>query len=132
MTNSDHTKILGIGFAAFAGILLFTFILLLLVTVGVFVGLGITMANETGDNTQAGIGVLGGVFTIIFYGVLGLIWALPPGVAAWKLLKRRKRARFWGIVASIVMLAIFPLGTILGMYGLWFFFIEHGKQISQG
>jgi hypothetical protein len=40
------------------------------VTGGVFVALGITMANDTGDPNQAGFGILGAVFTVIFYGVV--------------------------------------------------------------
>ncbi len=128
MTGSDHNKILAIGLGAFAAIFFFTFFLLLIVTTGVFVALGITFANETGDSKQAGIGILGGVFTIIFYGVLGLICVLPTAMASWKMLKRRKRARLYGIIASIVVVPIFPLGTILGVYGLWFFFSAEGKR----
>ncbi len=128
MTGADHNKILAIGFGAFAAIFFFTFLLLLIVTTGVFVALGITFAKETGDSTQAGIGILGGVFTVIFYGVLGIICVLPTAMAGWKMLKRRKRARLYGIIASIVVVPIFPLGTILGVYGLWFFFSAEGKS----
>ncbi len=130
MTGSDHNKILAIGFGAFAAIFFFTFMLLLVVTTGVFVALGITIAQETGDNMNAGIGILGGVFTIIFYVALGLICVLPTAMAGWKMLKRRKRARLYGIIASIVVLPIFPLGTVLGGYGLWFFFSSEGKQFD--
>ncbi len=122
MTDADHNKILAIGFGAFAAIFFFTFLLLALVSVGVFVALGITFAKESGDPNQAGIGILGAIFTVIFYGVLGLICVLPPGLASWKMLKRKPRARFWGIIAAIVVLPILPLGTMLGGYGLWFFF----------
>lgn len=128
MAGPDHNKILAIGFAAFAAIFFITFLLLLVVTTGVFVALGITFANETGDSKQAGIGILGGIFTIIFYVALGLIFVLPTAVASWKLFKRRKRARFWGIIASILVAPILPLGTILGVYGLWFFFSAEGKR----
>jgi len=128
MTGADHNKILAIGFGAFAAIFFFTFLLLLIVTTGVFVALGITFAKETGDSTQAGIGILGGVFTVIFYGVLGIICVFPTAMAGWKMLKRRKRARLHGIIASIVVVPIFPLGTILGVYGLWFFFSAEGKR----
>jgi hypothetical protein len=129
MTATDHAKILAIGFAAFAAIFFFTFLLLVLVTVGVFVGLGITMANESGDANQAGIGILGAVFTVIFYGVLGLICVLPPALASWKLFKRKPKARLWGIIACIVVLPIIPLGTALGGYGLWFMFSEPGRKL---
>ena len=128
-TPANHAKILGIGFGAFAAILFFTYMLLLLVTVGVFVGLGITMAKETGDPNQAGIGVLGGIFTIVFYGALGLVGVVPTALASWKLLKQKPRARIWGIVASIVLLPILPAGTALGVYGLWFFFGDRGRGI---
>ena len=129
MAGSEHTKILAIGFAAFAVIYLFTFLLLLLVTAGVFVALGITVANETGDANQAGFGILGAVFTVIFYGVLGLICVLPPALASWRLFKQKPKARLWGIIASIVVLPIIPLGTGLGGYGLWYFFSGPGKNV---
>ena len=100
MTGADHIKILAIGFAAFAAILFFTFLLLALVSVGVFVALGITFANESGDANQAGVGILGAIFTVIFYGGLGLVCVLPPALASWKMFKRKPAARFWGIVAA--------------------------------
>ena len=131
MTGSDHNKILAIGFGAFAAIFFFTFMLLLIVTTGVFVALGITFAKESGDNTNAGIGILGGVFTVIFYSVLRIICVLPTAMAGWKMLKRRRRARLYGIIASIVVLPVFPLGSILGGYGLWFFLSAEGKRFYQ-
>lgn len=127
MRADQHNKILAIGFAAFSAIFFFTFVLLLVVSAGVFVALGITFANETGDSKQAGIGILGGVFAIVFYVVLGLIFVLPTAVASWKLFKRRERARSWGIIAAILVAPILPLGTILGIYGLWFFFSAEGR-----
>ncbi|HEX6731723.1 MAG TPA: hypothetical protein VF074_16985 [Pyrinomonadaceae bacterium] len=127
MRADQQNKILAIGFAAISAIYFFTFALLLVVSAGVFVALGITFANESGDSTQAGIGILGGVFAIVFYVVLGLIFVLPTAVAGWKLIKRRNRARLWGIIAAILVAPILPLGTILGIYGLWFFFSAEGK-----
>lgn len=129
MTGADHNKILAIGFAAFAAILFFTFLLLALVSVGVFVALGITFANESGDPNQAGVGILGAIFTLIFYGGLGLICVLPLALASWKMLKRRPGARVWGIIAAIVLLPIIPLGTMLGIYGLWFFLSVQGRNL---
>ncbi|HLN98918.1 MAG TPA: hypothetical protein VK208_10685 [Pyrinomonadaceae bacterium] len=132
MTAADHNKILGIGFGAFAVIFFMTFLLLVVVTSGVFVALGISFAQETGDNTQAGIGILGGVFTLIFYGVLGLIFVLPLALASWKMLKRRRSARLWGIIAAILLIPLLPLGTMLAGYGLWFLFSAEGKRFYAG
>ena len=130
MTGADHNKILAIGFAAFAAILFFTFLLLALVSVGVFVALGVTFANESGDANQAGVGILGAIFTLIFYGGLGLICLLPLALASWKMFKRKPGARLWGIIAAIVLLPILPLGTMLGIYGLWFFFGAQGRNFG--
>lgn len=121
MADANHHKILALGFAGFAAIYLLTFLILVLVTAGVFVGLGITFANETGDNTNAGIGILGAVFSVVFYAILGLIFVLPPAVAGWKLWKG-KRTRAWVVLASLAVLPILPLGTVLGIYGFWFVF----------
>ena len=128
MTAIEHNKILGVGFAAFAAIFAFTFLLLLVVSLGVFVALGISLANETGNGQQAGIGVLGGVVAAIFYGLLGAIFVVPMALASWKMLKRRRNARIWGIIAAILVVTIMPLGTMLGIYGLWFFFSAEGRR----
>lgn len=128
MTVIEHNKILGIGFAVFAAIFAFTFLLLLVVSLGVFVALGISFADETGNGREAGIGVLGGVVAVIFYGVLGAIFVVPMALASRKMLKRRRNARIWGIIAAILVATIIPLGTMLGIYGLWFFFSAEGRR----
>ena len=128
MTVIEHNKILAIGFGVFAAIFAFTFLLLIVVSLGVFVALGITLTNETGNSNQAGIGILGGVVAVIFYGLLGVIFVLPTALATWKMWKRRRNARIWGIIAAILVLPIMPLGTMLGIYGLWFFFSAEGRR----
>jgi hypothetical protein len=128
MTVIEHNKILAIGFGVFAAIFAFTILLLMVVSVGVFAALGITSANDPGGGPGAGIGVIGGVVTIIFYGLLGAIFVLPMASASWKMLKRRRNARLWGIAAAILVAMIIPLGTMLGAYGLWFFFSAEGKR----
>ncbi|MGH9971916.1 MAG: hypothetical protein ACREBG_29560 [Pyrinomonadaceae bacterium] len=47
MTVIEHNKILAIGFAVFAAVFAFTILLLLVISFGVFVALGISFANET-------------------------------------------------------------------------------------
>ena len=127
MTTSEHERVLGIGFGFFAVIIGLTMLLLMIVSFGVFVGVGMTLANETGDSNQAGIGILGAVFTIVFYCALGAVFVLPPALAAWKTLKRRPKARTWAIIAAIVIMPFMPLGTILGIYALWFLFRGQGS-----
>ena len=128
MTVIEHNKMVGIGFAVFAAIFAFTFLLLLVVTLVVFVALGISFANEPGNSQEPNIGIMGGIGTVIFYGLLGTIFVVPTALASRKLLKRRPNARIWGIVAAIVLAPIIPLGTMLGIYALWFFFNAEGRR----
>ena len=128
MTAPEHNKYLAIGFGVFAALFGLTFLLLMFVTLGVFVALGISFANETGDPNQAGIGVLGGVFTVVFYVVLGLILVLPTAVASRKLWKLRWGARGWSIIAAVLVVWAFPVGTFLAIYALWFLFSTEGRK----
>jgi hypothetical protein len=127
MTVIEHNKILAIGFALFSTIFGFTFLLLLVVSLGVFVALGITSANEPGNGPGAGIGIIGGVVTVIFYGCLGAVFVVPTALASRKMWKSRRNARIWGIIAAILVLPIMPLGTMFGIYGLWFFYSAEGR-----
>jgi hypothetical protein len=128
MTAIEHNKILAIGFGVFAAIFAFTFLLLMVVSLGVFAALGITSANDPGNGPGAGIGIIGGVVTVIFYALLGAIFALPTALASRKMLKRGRNARTWGIIAAILVAPVMPLGTLLGIYALWFFFSAEGRQ----
>jgi len=131
MTGVDHSRILAIGNAFFAAIIAFTFVLLMLISVGVLVGMGITFSRETGDTNNAGVGLLGGAFAIVFYSILGVIFAVPQALAAWKVWKRRPRARMWGMISAILLLPVCPLGTALGVYGLWFWLTPEGRNFSR-
>ncbi len=129
MTALEHNKIIGIGFGTFAAICGFTFLLLMLVSLGVFVGLGFSFANESGDIHQAGLGALGGVFAVVFYLVLGVIFVLPLAVASRKMLKRRRGSRVWAIIAALMAIWILPFGTLLAIYALWFCFSADRKDL---
>jgi hypothetical protein len=128
MTAVEHNKIIAIGFGAFAALCGFTFLLLMLVSLGVFVSLGISFAHETGDLNQAGFGALGAVFAVVFYLALGLIFVLPMAMASRKMLKRRRGARGWAIIA-LMAIWILPLGTLLAIYALWFCFSADTKDL---
>ena len=128
MRAAEHNKILALGLAFFALIFFFTFLLLMLVSLGVFVSLGVTSSRETGDSNELGIGILGGAFAVVFYVVLGILFVLPTGVASLKLLRRKRHARIWGVIAAIAVLPIPPLGTALAIYAFWFLFSAEGRQ----
>lgn len=127
MTAKDHNKLLGIfnlvqgGLQAFAG----------LIVALIYGGLGVGfLANARRGDEQ----MMGTVFVVMAI-VVGFIFIAIAGVtlmAGWKLLKEKPGARTWGIVSSIVALFSFPLGTALGVYGLWFLFGDQGKQFYLG
>ena len=128
MGATEHNKILALGFGAFSLIFAFTFLLLTLLSLGVFVGLGVTSGNASADNTELGIGILGGAFAIAFYGVLGIIFVVPTGVASLKMWRGKQSARIWGIIAAIAVVTVLPLGTALAIYAFWFLFSSEGKR----
>ena len=128
MTAIDHRKMLALGFAIFSAIFAFTFLLLMLVSLGVFVALGISLSQETGDTNQTGFGLLGGAFAVVFYCLMGLVFVLPTASASWKIWKNKRHGRLWGVIAAIVLLPMMPLGTALGIYGLWFLFSVEGRH----
>lgn len=132
MTVNDHNRVLAIGFGGFAAILTFTFLLLMGVTSGVFILLGINFASETGDHTNVVVGVVGVIFTLLFYSFIGAISIVPMTLACWKMAKHKPHARLWGMIAAVVVCLFFPLGTALGIYGLWFLFSEEGRRFYNG
>src|ERR1043166_1676778 len=109
MTATDHNKIVAIGLGAFAAIFLFTFVLLIVVSVGVFAALGITAANEPGNGPGASIGIIGVLGTVIFYGFLTALFVLPPALAAWKMLKHRENALLGVFRGAVVFLPQAPV-----------------------
>ena len=128
MTAPEHNKYLAVGFGIFAALFGLTFLLLMLVSLGVFVALGISFAQESGDMNQAGVGILGGVFAVVFYVGLGLLLVLPTAVASRKLWKLRRGARGWSIIAAPLVFWAFPVGTFLAIYALWFLFSTEGRK----
>ena len=67
---------------------------------------------------------------MIFYTLLAAIFVMPTALASRKMLKRGRNARTWGIIAAILVVPVMPLGTMLGIYGLWFFFSAEGRKFK--
>jgi hypothetical protein len=123
MTAKDHSKLLGIFFAIHAALYGFGGLLAMLIYGGMG---GYWLAN--GRNAEERF--LGGVFifAMVVLLLISLVLVVPQILAAFKLIKNKSGARFWAIFAAITSLLSFPLGTALGIYGLWFLFGEQGKQ----
>ncbi len=126
MTAKEHNKILGILLLVYSGLQVIGVAIAILVMLGAM-GMVATQAR-TRDAVPAAM-----MFAVII-GVLffSLLFVLPIAIAGWKVLKEKAGARTWGIVAAILALLNFPIGTAVGVYGLWFLFGEEGKNFYLG
>lgn len=126
MTAKDHNKLLGIFFSISAGLGVLGIVLGALM----YGGFGIAMmsAGNRNERTMGMFFLIGAVALI----PIGLIFLIPQILAALKMIKNKPGARTWGIIAAILMLLSFPIGTALGIYALWFLFSENGKAFYAG
>lgn len=78
--------------------------------------------------------MMGTIFIVLAFVIapIILLFAAINLTAGYKMLKEKAGARNWGIAASAVSLLSIPLGTALGVYGLWFLLGDEGKQFYLG
>lgn len=125
MTTKDHRNILGILFLVQCGLQVFggLFAVLIYGGMGTFM---LTNSHRSEDQAMGGFFIVAGIVAALFV----FIVAALDFMAGWKLFKGKPKARGWAIAASIISLLGFPLGTALGVYGLWFLFGEAGKDLD--
>lgn len=127
MTARDHNNLLGIFFLIQGGLLAFTGIMLAII----YGAMGVAMV---GAGRHDGGAAVGGVFIVLAFvigGLLLLLGALDL-FTGFKVRKMAPIGRILGIIVSIMSLFSFPLGTALGVYGLWFLFGDMGKALYLG
>ena len=126
MTAKEHNKIVGILLMAHGGLQALVMIFLGLV----YGGLG-AMFLVAGKKDEKFVGL---VFIVMIFviGFVFLLFIIPQIWGGWKMIKEKPGAKTWGIVGSIISLLNFPLGTAVGVYGLWFLFGEMGKSFYSG
>src|SRR5262249_48565211 len=118
-----HVKVFAVLQVALSALCLLVALGLTLVFIG---GFG---AASVSDNPDVAI-------ALPFIGVTGvalvsflLALALPGIITGIGLLRLRPWARVLGIVLSILWLIWFPLGTIIGVYGLWVLFSKDTERL---
>ena len=127
MTAKDHNNLLGIFFLIQAGLAALAGIFLTLIYGGVGVAM---MGAGTRDEDQMVGGIMFAVGLVV--GVLVLALAAFYLFTGLKVRKQAGIGRTLGIVASVLALFSFPLGTALGVYGLWFFLGDLGRALYSG
>ena len=89
---------------------------------GMLAGGVVTVAGvASGDPGAATFGPGVGLLLV----VVVALFSVPSIATGYGLLHHRPWARIAGIVLAILSLPGFPLGTLLGGYGLWVLFNEH-------
>jgi len=128
---TDHVKILGILHVVYGMFGILAGIIVLLIFGGL-AGL-VSVADRSGDSLIA-VPILGGIGAFVF--ILLLALSLPGVIAGFGLLQLQPWARILTIVLSALELMSVPLGTVLGIYGLWVLLSPGGEQLfrrpSQG
>ena len=109
-----HVKVLGILYLVVSGFSLLMALFLLVVMGG---AAGIVGAAADPQDAAIAIPVLGITATVIaiFLGA----FAVPGLLTGYGLLNYKSWARILGIVLSALSLINIPVGTLLGVYGLW-------------
>jgi hypothetical protein len=111
----EHVKILGIIYLVFSCLGLLG--ALVLGGVFAFSGTMVGLAGQDDPDSLIALSILGALGTALFFLCLAL--SVPGIVAGWGLLNFKPWARILTIVLSALNLLNFPVGTAIGVYGLW-------------
>jgi len=109
------------------GLLAFVGILLGLIYGGIGVAL---LSTGRKDEDQIAGGALMAFGIVI--GIIMIAIAIFDLFTGSRIRKMAPSGRILGIIVCIMSLFSFPLGTALGIYGLWFFFGDLGKSLYLG
>ena len=110
-----HVKVLGVTYLAVGGLMVVCALFLALTVGG---AAGIVGAAAEPQDAAIAIPILGiaGMALVAFLG----IFSLPSLITGYGLVTFKPWARIVGIVLSAISLvAVFPISTIVGVYGLW-------------
>lgn len=109
-----HVKVLAVIYLAVGGLMLCAAVFLGL---GSGLAAGIVGASANPDDAAVAIPILGfaGTALAVFLG----LFALPSLITGYGLLHFKPWARIVGIILSAISLINIPIGTIVGIYGLY-------------
>lgn len=126
MAPNEHNRLVGIFLMAHGGMQ--AAVMLIICIVYGIIGAAI-FGSARGDEKFVGVFF---IIAILFVAIFTALFAGSQILGGYKMFKQRPNARTFGIVASIVSILSFPLGTAAGVYGLWFLFGDEGKRFYLG
>lgn len=119
-----HVKVLAVLYLVLSGIGLL-FALLIFFALGT--AAGIVGMSAPAEDAAIAVPILGLTGTAV--AIFMLILALPGIITGWGLLKLRPWARILGIVLAVISLINFPIGTVVGIYGLWVLLTKETERL---
>ena len=126
MNAKEHNNLLGIFLIVYEALQVIGLLIAIFVMVGM---IGFVFSQVPGrEAIPFGLIALIVVAALLFSALL----LIPGFIAAIKIRRESPDARGWAIAASIIALLNFPLGTALGVYGLWFLMGDMGKAFYLG
>ena len=63
------------------------------------------------------------------FGLIILLISVPQLICGYGLLTKKSWSRIFGIILSCLSLLRFPIGTVIGIYGLWVLFKDETKEL---
>lgn len=119
-----HVKVLAVLYLVMSGIGLL-FALLIFFALGTAASIvGMSASPQDAAIAVPILGVTGAALSALL-----LVLALPGLVTGWGLLKLRPWARILGIVLAVISLLNFPIGTAIGIYGLWVLLTKETERL---
>ena len=114
---AKHINILGALFLTFS---------ILMIIGGVVINQFLPMAGEiSGDSTAIKItSIIGQSIGAVLF-----IFAVPGFICGYGLITKKAWSRVFGIILSCLSLLSIPIGTIIGIYGLWILFKDETKDL---
>jgi hypothetical protein len=88
---------------------------------------GIISFTDADPDARVGSLIMGGIGGLAF--LVCLLLSLPALIAGAGLLKFRPWARVLTIILSVINILNVPIGTALGVYGLWVLFSQEGAAL---
>ncbi|HEX8119212.1 MAG TPA: hypothetical protein VF521_18180 [Pyrinomonadaceae bacterium] len=125
MTPQDHNRIIGIMHLIWGGFNTVMILVIYPILIGIMGPIFRSDPNVPPEFASVFTAVMVAVF------VLSLLFSLPPLLAGYAMLKRKRWARVMSIIASCFEALSMPFGTALAVYSLWFHF-GPGQNFNKG
>ena len=123
MTNEQHNRYIGY---AFLGNFAFQMFWAIISVVFMYFFM---MAGRGGNSPEVPIGVFW--FFLAFAVVFQMLFNLPGVVAAYAVLKKKPWARVASIIGGALSIMNVPVGTLAGVYAIWFFAGNEWKEVYE-